>query len=276
MQFYLGTHHPNWLGLVAIPWFLSDATLREYKKLPRAMAPWAADSGGFMELKMHGRWTQSAKDYAQRARRYKNEIGHLQWIAVQDWMCEPEILAKTGLTQEEHQERTIDSLIELRSLAPDVPWAPVLQGWTLCAHDLHAERYAQRGIHLDREPVVGVGSVCRRQKSAGITVRVRVLRKILGLRLHGFGVRKEGLNGSLADDLDSADSLAWSMHAIHNPGIPGHHLPGLGRPRGHKKCNNCLEFALEWRAELLEKLGLENDAKPLLYDDKGDVMRPAA
>ncbi|MBQ1163806.1 hypothetical protein KBZ21_38050, partial [Streptomyces sp. A73] len=30
-----------------------------------------------------------------------------------------------------HPQRTVDNLIELRTLAPDIPWMPVLQGWTL-------------------------------------------------------------------------------------------------------------------------------------------------
>ncbi|MBQ1164522.1 hypothetical protein KBZ21_41810, partial [Streptomyces sp. A73] len=29
------------------------------------------------------------------------------------------------------EQRTVDNLIELRTLAPDIPWMPVLQGWTL-------------------------------------------------------------------------------------------------------------------------------------------------
>ncbi len=34
--------------------------------------------------------------------RYRDEIGCLLWAAPQDWMCEPWITAKTGLTVAEH------------------------------------------------------------------------------------------------------------------------------------------------------------------------------
>ena len=64
-------------------------------------------------------------------RRYRDEIGGLEWAAPMDWMCEPFMLAKTGLTVAEHQARTVANYLELRSLAPELPFVPVLQGWSL-------------------------------------------------------------------------------------------------------------------------------------------------
>ena len=46
-------------------------------------------------------------------------------------MCEPAIVARTGLTVLEHQERTVASYLELRALAPHLPVIPVVQGWHL-------------------------------------------------------------------------------------------------------------------------------------------------
>jgi hypothetical protein len=43
-------------------------------------------------------------------------------------MCEPWITAKTGRTVAEHQRRTVDNLVRLRGLAPDLPIIPVVQG----------------------------------------------------------------------------------------------------------------------------------------------------
>mgnify|MGYP000181470407 CR=1 FL=1 len=57
-----------------------------------------------------------------------------------------------------------------------------------------------------------------------------------------------------ADDLASADSLAWSFAARREPPLPGHDEPGPGRRAGHKHCNNCPEFALAWRDQLLARL----------------------
>lgn len=48
-----------------------------------------------------------------------------------EWLCEPWMVAKTGLTVAEHQRRTVDNLVQLRGLAPDLPIVPVVQGWTV-------------------------------------------------------------------------------------------------------------------------------------------------
>ena len=260
--FYLGTHMPGWLAKVEVPLFVSDTTLRKVKSLPRARGIWAIDSGGFSELKERGAWTVPARDYAKRVQRYQDEIGGLQWAAVQDWMTEPVILEKTGLTVEEHQERTIDSLIELRSLAPEVPWCPVLQGWRRNEHWRHFERYLERGIDLRQEPIVGVGSVCRRQDTMSASNEIACLSKVAGLKLHGFGFKTQGLLGSPGLDLESADSLAWSFNATKQPPLPGHDKPGPGRPWGHKTCANCLEYALMWRDDMLARVEVAHRPPP--------------
>src|SRR6266536_2188786 len=131
--FLLGTHHPGWLATAAVPLFVSDRRLRAYRRLPRAAANWALDSGGFTELATHGSWEHgpTPAQYVARVRRYARDVGRMAWAAPQDWMCEPFILAKTGLSVAEHQARTIANYLRLRNLAPDLPFVPVLQGWTL-------------------------------------------------------------------------------------------------------------------------------------------------
>lgn len=271
--FYLGTHQPYWLTLVDVPLFLSDTTLRKVRKLPRAMGIWAADSGGFSELKEHGTWTVPAREYAERVKRYQAEIGGLQWAAVQDWMTEPVILEKTGLTVEQHQDRTIDSLIELRSLAPEVPWCPVLQGWRMDEHWRHFERYLERGIDLRLEPIVGIGSVCRRQDTFSASNEIATLARVAGLKLHGFGFKTKGLMSSPGLDLESADSLAWSFNATKEPPLPGHDKPGPGRIKGHKSCSNCLDFALMWRDDMLARVAFSHRPKPPSAPCKADHHR---
>jgi hypothetical protein len=141
-------------------------------------------------------------------RRYRDEIGSLEWAAPMDWMCEPFMLAKTGLTIAVHQARTVANYVELRDLAPDLPFIPVLQGWCLGDYVRCAEMFQRAGVDLTAEPLVGVGSVCRRQATGEIEVIVHTLAS-MGLRLHGFGVKAGGLQ-RYADCLASADSLAWS------------------------------------------------------------------
>src|SRR5437763_3121324 len=107
--FYLGAHHPHWLALLDLPLFVSRRRLAGRRTLPRARAAWALDSGGFTELSMHGRWTLAPAAYAAEVRRYHDAIGRLTFAAPQDWMYEPHMLARTGMTVLEHQQRTVDN-----------------------------------------------------------------------------------------------------------------------------------------------------------------------
>ena len=122
--FYLGTHQPGWLSSAPVPLFISDRRLRGYRRLPRAATTWALDSGGFTELATHGSWVHgpTPRQYVARIRRYRDEVGRLAWAAPQDWMCEPWILDKTGLTVGEHVRRTVDNYLQLQDLAARVTW----------------------------------------------------------------------------------------------------------------------------------------------------------
>lgn len=200
------------------------------------------------------------KEFVERVRRYQSEIGGLQFVPCQDWMCEAQILAKTGLTVEEHQARTVASYLELRSLAPEIPWIPVLQGWKVTDYWHHQDDYYRAGVELHTLPLVGVGSVCRRQGMWQATVLMQSLaRQGNRLRLHGFGYKTDGLKDSWMD-LVSADSLAWSKQARLRDPLPGHDKPGEGRRTGHKNCQNCKEFALMW-LEHLHNTILENGGR---------------
>lgn len=240
--FYLGTHRPNWLGLTDVPLFVSRRRLCDRTSLPRALGPCVIDSGGYIELNLHGRWTVTERAYAAEARRYVEEISNVAWLAPLDWMCEPHVLAKTGLDVPEHQARTIASFLKLRELAPDLPWAPVLQGWTLADYRRHVDAYDRAGVDLRAQPIVGIGSVCRRQATSEIVPIVRTIAN-LGIRLHGFGVKTTGLE-QVASSFASADSMAWSFVARKRPiRLTGH---------SHMNCANCLPWALQWREGVLD------------------------
>lgn len=255
MLFYLGTHRPNWLWDARfrnVPLFVSRRTIAPIKTLMRSKTRWALDSGGFTELSLFGKWKTPTKQYITEVRRIRDEVGKLDWAAPQDWMCEPIITQGTGLTVVEHQRRTVDNFLELRSLAPDLPFAPVLQGWKLTDYWRCEEMYDKAGVDLRKEKIVGVGTVCRRQ---GTAEAERIMRTLAsdGLKLHGFGFKQRGVVRA-GDAMASADSLAWSFAARMEPALPGHNKPGPGRPLGHNSCANCPVFALQWRRRLLSLL----------------------
>lgn len=219
---------------------VSNRTLSKKKKLPSANTNWVLDSGGFSELSMYGEWRTSRDEYIRNVQRYSQYIGFLHWIAPQDWMCEPFILKKTGLTIPIHQELTIDSVIALRSATLTVNVIPVLQGFTLNEYMNHIEQYTARGIDLTKEDTVGIGSICRRQATSEIGVIISSIAR-LGINIHGFGVKTQGIR-RYKQHLVSADSMAWSLQARR-----GERLPWCI----HKNCANCFDYALLWRDDLL-------------------------
>jgi len=240
VKFYLGAHHPNWLETAGFPLFVSHRRLRERRSLPRAAAAWALDSGGFTALAGNGSWDMTPGEYIAAVERYAAEIGSLAWAAPMDWMCEPAVRVKTGKTVGEHQALTVDNYLRLRDMAPHLPFVPVLQGWDLDDYRRCADLYEARGVALSQETLVGIGSVCRRQASGQIAGIVGSLADS-GIRLHGFGVKTQGL-ALYGADLASADSMAWSAR--------GRKTPGCGRGR-HKNEANCFDFAASWRRKIL-------------------------
>lgn len=266
MKFFLGTHQPHWLAdekFTGVPLFISRRRLDRYKTRIPAVTSFALDSGGFTELQIHGRWSIGEPEYIDRARALKRSYPWaLLWVAPQDWMCEPLVIsggsaergvtfAGTGLSVEEHQKRTVSNFIRLRRALGSLV-IPVLQGWSLADYWRCLELYKDSGVSLLDEPVVGVGTVCRRQSTAEGSLIMATL-AAEKLSLHGFGFKKQGLS-RCGDLLTSADSMAWSDAGRRGVGILGHDQPGPGRPRGHKNCANCAEYALQWREELLAQL----------------------
>lgn len=237
MIFYLGTHEVAWLAQVDVPLMVSRNRLTLRRHLPHARTRWVLDSGGFTELANHGEWRTDAHTYAADVHRYAEAIGRLDWAAPQDWMCEPFMTARTGLTVAEHQARTVGNYLDLRAL--DTPVIPVVQGYTLADYERCADLYTDAGVNLEREPVVGLGSVCRRENTDGIG-RIVLAMHDRGIHCHGFGC-KAGAIRRYGDMLASADSLAWSYGGRRDGSCT--HLKS--------RCANHLHWALSWRTAVL-------------------------
>ncbi|MFI6098220.1 hypothetical protein ACIA8G_21885 [Lentzea sp. NPDC051213] len=260
MRVYLGAHQPAWLARdLGVPLLVSHRRLAGRRTFPRASGPWALDSGGFTELSLHGGWRIDARTYASAVRRYSDEIGQLDFAAPMDWMTENQVLARTGASLRTHQHRTVANYLRLRDLEPDLPFIPVLQGQSVADYHRCADSYEKHGVDLAALPLVGVGSVCRRQHTLEVE---QIMRSLVGrgLRLHGFGVKVTGL-GRYADTLASTDSMAWSLR--------GRYVPGCSP--SHRSESNCVHFALAWHARLLASLPTEGADQ---RDDRGPGSAP--
>jgi hypothetical protein len=240
MRFHLGTDNPSWLWQeqsIRHPLFISTRRLERYSHLKPSTLTWSLDSGGFTELNMYGEWRTTPETYVERIRRYQ-EIGGMLWASQQDWMCEQFVLSTTGLTVADHQLLTVNNLLTLRHLAADLPIIPVLQGWTTSDYLRHAEQFEAAGIDLAAEPIVGIGSVCRRADVGPIGDLIVKLSDD-GIKLHGFGIKQDGIR-RYGFALASADSMAWSFTARRATGrlCQTQHRAA--------KCNHCLNWAQHW------------------------------
>ena len=211
MIFFAGMHHPHNAAKVPAA-FISRSRLRR-RRSGFPVRRWVMDSAGFVTIELHGGYPDTVEEYAADIRRYARN-GQLLAAVTQDYMCEPFMLARTGLTVADHQRLTIERYDAL--LACDragVYLMPVLQGYQPADYVEHIRQYGER---LAPRAWVGVGSVCKR--NADPSAIEAVLRAIKAerrdLRLHAFGVKQTALESQLVRDLIfSADSMAWSFAA---------------------------------------------------------------
>ena len=244
-RFYLGCYEPAWLERTDVPLMLSYHRLKKRRRLPRARGAWALDSGAYTHLAKYGVWRTSPPYYAGEVRRYRDEIGRLDYAAIQDWPCGDAALKASGLTVEDHIKRTVRSFLDLNMRAPDVNWMPIIQGRTPEDYLRCIDLYYKCGVELHRWPLVGMGSVADRQTDPDIQQFIYWFSE--DWPLHIFGASKPGLS-RYSFWIAGADSMAWSYRARFAQCLGGCRV---------NKCNNCLRFALNWRAELLESIGFE-------------------
>lgn len=208
-MFFVGLHQPSDAKRFERA-FVSVNRLRGRKKAVGA-TEWIMDSGAFTEISTHGRYRHSVEEYAAEINRWASDPGLLAAVS-QDYMCEPFIVEKTGLSVEEHQRLTIERYDALLPLV-SVYVMPVLQGYAPADYVRHLEMYGDR---LARGAWVGVGSICKRNTNVGSVeqILIAIKRARPDLRLHGFGLKTTALGSwTVRDALYSADSMAWSFAA---------------------------------------------------------------
>lgn len=209
MMFYVGLHQPSDAKHFERA-FVSVNRVRHRRK-PIGARSWIMDSGAFTELSTFGHYRHSVEHYAEVINCWAHDPGLIAAVA-QDYMCEPWIVAKTGLSIEEHQRLTIERYDQLLPLV-SVYVMPVLQGYAPADYLRHLEMYGDR---LGQGAYVGVGSVCKRNGNPAAIEKVLSAIKHArpDLRLHGFGLKTTSLGyADICDLLYSADSMAWSFAA---------------------------------------------------------------
>lgn len=210
MRFFTGLHQPSDARHFDAA-FVSVNRLRK-RKGPFPVGDWIMDSGAFTEISTHGHYRTAVSEYAAEIRRWAG-TGNLLAAVAQDYMCEPFIVAQTGLSVHEHQRLTIERYDALLAEDTGVYILPVLQGFDPQDYARHVAMYGDR---LAPDQWVGVGSVCKRNSDpravAAVLLAIKQVRP--DLRLHGFGLKSTALSDPLIRSLlHSADSMAWSFSA---------------------------------------------------------------
>lgn len=219
VKFYVGLHQPADAQHFDLACISINRLRGRKKEVPCGDV--LVDSGAFTEIFKHGGYRHSVEEYAAELYRlFTTGVVKIAAAVAQDYMCEPFILAKTGLTIEEHQRLTIeryDALVaELERLfAGPIPFhvMPVLQGFAPQDYVRHIRMYGDR---LKPGMWVGVGSVCKRQGDPRsiIAVLQAIASERPDLLLHGFGVKITALlHPGVRELLATADSMAWSFAA---------------------------------------------------------------
>lgn len=257
-DYYLGIHEPSWLNHHdGVPKFISASRLdrivsRDDRWPYRCVDQYAIDSGAYSALtNTKNRWTPwwlPAETYASKILSFATDTGRPpDFVAAQDWPCEPQVRASTGMTVREHQEETLRNYLFLTEEWPWIEWVPTLQGWEAQDYRVHERMYLDAGVDLAATKRVGIGSICRRGHVPEI---VEVIEQFAesGYQLHGFGVKTTALPifGHL---LRSADSMAWSYDARYP--YPGTRLDGCDHTGN---CSNCYQYGLSWRQRVLAAL----------------------
>lgn len=213
MRFFTGLHQPSDAKHFDAA-FVSVNRLRN-RKGAFQVGDWIMDSGAFTEISTHGHYRHSVAQYAEQIKRWKQN-GNLMAAVAQDYMCEPFIVEKTGLSIPEHQRLTVRRYDDLLAEDVGVYILPVLQGFAPEDYVTHLHLYGDR---LAYGQWVGVGSVCKRNGDpravAAVLMAIKAARP--DLRLHGFGLKTTALaDPYITSMLETADSMAWSFHARIN------------------------------------------------------------
>jgi hypothetical protein len=238
MRFFTGLHQPSDAKHFDSA-FISVNRIRN-RKSGFVVGDWIMDSGAFTEISTHGHYRNDVAEYAEQIRRWAGN-GNLLAAVSQDWMCEPHIIAKTGLSVAEHQRLTIERYDALIAEQTGVYILPVLQGYAPTDYVEHIRQYGDR---LEVGGWVGVGSICKRNGDprAIESVLLAIHGERPDLRLHGFGLKSTALaSGLVTHLLETADSMAWSFAAR------------MGGRNG-----NCWKEAMRWtdRIRLAPKQGI--------------------
>lgn len=161
------------------------------------------DPGGFGFHRRNSDYPFTLAQYAELAER----LGATS-VATLDYPCEPKVNREIHRTNLDRIARSVEWAERGRKEQPQLPWVPVIQGYTPAEYLRCIDLYEEKGLI---RPYMAIGSLCSRVRRDSTWEVVRVIRRRLtGVRLHGFGVSLTLLKDKrIRSALHSADTQAW-------------------------------------------------------------------
>lgn len=240
MKLYLGVWHVKH-ARNAPQFMFSLRRLKErISPAPFSSCDWIMDSGAFSEINLNGKYTFTPKEYLHYV-----ELHQPGLFFNMDYMCEPFVLQKTGMTVREHQEKTIENQIKIMDLLDNYNikgnFAGCIQGWQIPDYLTCIDMLKEQGLITSK---MGIGSVCRRNSRRQIIEVLQTVKQELpNVRLHGFGVKTDILKEPIVYEcLDSCDSMAWSFDGRRQERKS---CTNCEYPNA-KNCANCYHYMLKW------------------------------
>lgn len=239
-EYYTGIDDPKRARLlnehknIELGFMLSANRIRRRKKEILTDGKWMLDSGAFTQISRFGKFLISEDEYVDIIKRHEDK--NLVCAATQDYMCEPDILKKTGKTIRQHIRMTVQRyfniLKKMRKAGCRTMLLPVLQGidaedymeclalyeegWWKLQNQL-GFLYRFGGEEFARPHRIGIGSMCKRNGNPGEVEAIldKMEYDLANFHVHLFGFKTTGLNikWEIASRIHSADSFAYSMRS---------------------------------------------------------------
>lgn len=203
MRVYIGNDHVAAMRYIPNTCFSIKVLMNRRKPMPSPRGGFMLDSGGFQFIRQLGKYPLSPEEYLKKVAFLQPDI-----FVIQDWMCEPLQVMRTGLSIKEHIRRTVENYLYISELtSPDIKsyCLPVIQGWELNDYFDCIDLYGDYGLIVD---YMAVGSICRRGKEIEIkNIIENIHAAIPWVSLHGLGVKKQVLY-ACRESLHSCDTAA--------------------------------------------------------------------
>lgn len=166
------------------------------------------DPGGFTAARRWGKYPWSISQLVDWIRAESRDV-ILDWCAVMDYACEPNVNRSILPTNKERIEATMENEILCKQAAPDLPWLPVLQGDNLIERDYDLSR--RRELGLIPADYAGIGSVCGRGAAGAMRVIKFYNDRLPNVKFHAFGMHIQALDDdAVFSAVRSWDSYGWN------------------------------------------------------------------